>query len=335
MSTIAESMRKPLAGKVAVVAGAARGAGRGIARMLGEAAATVYCTGRSSRGRPNTTSHHYAGRPETIEETAELVTAAGGTGIPARVDHSIDADVAELFTRIKREQKRLDVLVNVLTGPPSTWKPSWQIPLTEGRAMLDGWVWPHVVTCWHATPLMLKRKAGLIVEIVEHDTIGFHGQLFYDLAIISLKRLAYGLAEELAAHGVAALAVAPGFMRTEAILEGFGTTEGRWRDVVDDPEPRRYGFVGSESPCFVGRAVAALAADPNVMRWSGGIYSSWGLSDEYGFTDADGARPHWGRFSAEHFPQMANAAPATGRLWHVSPPVVSSAVLTAPAEAAR
>jgi NAD(P)-dependent dehydrogenase (short-subunit alcohol dehydrogenase family) len=184
---------KPLEGRVAVVAGATRGAGRGIARMLGEAGAIVYCSGRSSRGQPNTTTHHYAGRPETIEETAEQVTAAGGAGIAVRVDHTVDAEVAALFARVKKEQHRLDVLVNILTGKPvASWKSFWKLPLDEGRAFVDGWLWPHVVTCWHAAPLMVARQSGLMVEIIEQDGIGYHGQFFFDLMEISLKRLSAG-----------------------------------------------------------------------------------------------------------------------------------------------
>jgi NAD(P)-dependent dehydrogenase (short-subunit alcohol dehydrogenase family) len=284
----------PLSEKVAVVAGATRGAGRGIARMLGEAGATVYCTGRSSRERPNTSEHHYAGRPETIEETAEMVDAAGGLGIPVRVDHTVEADVVELFKRVKREKKRLDILVNVLTGPQvKSWSPFSKLSLNEGRAMLDGWVWPHIVTCRHAVPLMVASKVGLIVEIVEQETIGYHGQFFFDLVETTLKRIAYGLAEELAPHGVTALAITPGFMRTEAILEKFGVSEKNWRDAAENnASAKRFGFIHSETPCFVGRAVAALAADPEVARWSGGVYSSFGLSEVYGFTDLDGTRPN-------------------------------------------
>src|SRR4051812_10619119 len=251
---------KPLSGQVAVVAGATRGAGRGIARMLGEVGATVYCTGRSSRTQPNASGHHYAGRPETIEETAELVDAAGGKGVPVRVDHTVEAEVADLFKRVRRERKRLDVLVNVLTGPPVTeWKPFWKLSPEKGRAMLDGWVWPHVVTCRYAVPLMVERKSGLVVEVVEQDTIGYHGQFFLDLVETTLKRLAYALAEELAPHGVSALALTPGFMRTEAIMEQFGATDANWREVAEtNAQARGFGFAGSETPCFVGRAVAAL-----------------------------------------------------------------------------
>ena len=245
-------------------------------------------------GQPNASGHHYAGRPETIEETAELVDAAGGAGIPVRVDHTVEAEVVDLFKRVKRERKRLDVLVNVLTGQPvSSWAPFWKQSLAEGRAMFDGWVWPHLITCRHAAPLMVATKGRLIVEIVEQETIGYHGQFFFDLFEAALKRIAYALAEELAPHGVAALAITPGFLRTEAILERFGVTEANWREAAErNAEAKRFGFINSETPCFVGRAVAALAADPAVARWSGGVYSSWGLSETYGFTDLDGSRPN-------------------------------------------
>jgi NAD(P)-dependent dehydrogenase (short-subunit alcohol dehydrogenase family) len=310
---------RPLAGKVAIVAGATRGAGRGIARMLGEAGATVYCTGRSSREQPRTHAHHYAARPETIEETAELVTQAGGQGIPVRVDHGDDAEVTALFARVVKEQRRVDVVVNVLTGPEvKQWQPMWKLPLDQGRAMVDAWVWPHVVTCRHAAKQMARQKSGLIVEVAEGETIDYRGQFYWDLAVTAIKRLAYALAHELKPLGASAVAVTPGFMRTEAILEHFGTTEERWREAAEaNAEAKGYGFAGSETPCFVGRAVAALAADPNVARKSGGVYGSWELADEYGFTDVDGARPHWGRYGKENFPHIFAAPPVTPVQWQV------------------
>jgi NAD(P)-dependent dehydrogenase (short-subunit alcohol dehydrogenase family) len=282
-----------LSGKVAVVAGATRGAGRGIARMLGEAGATVYCTGRSSRTQPNTSNHHAAGRPETIEETAEMVDAAGGRGIPARVDHTVEAEIAALFKRVQKESRRLDVLVNVITGQSvRSWAPFWKQSVEEGRAIVDSWVWPHVTTCRHGVALMVAGKSGLVVEIVEQDAIEYHGTFYFDLFETALKRLAFAIAEEGAPHGVSAVAITPGFMRTESILEKFGVTEANWRDAAEtNAEAKRFGFKDSETPCFVGRAVAALTADPQVRRWSGGVYSPIGLSREYGFTDLDGRQP--------------------------------------------
>ncbi len=317
----ASKSARPLAGAVALVSGATRGAGRGIARMLGEAGATVYCSGRSSRTKPNTSGHHYAGRPETIEETAEMVDAAGGKGIAVRVDHTVEGEVADLLRRIRREQGRLDVLANILTGRPvASWGPFWKQSLEDGRAMVDGWVWPHIVTCWHAVPLMVERKSGLIVEIVEQDGLGYHGQFFFDLFEVCLKRLAYGLAEELAPHGVTALAITPGFMRTEAIMEGFKATEANWKEVAQtNPTARGYGFAASETPCFVGRAVAALAADKKRARWSGGVYSSWGLAKEYGFTDLDGARPDPATYFEKHLSKSMKMKSRSGRVWEAVP----------------
>jgi NAD(P)-dependent dehydrogenase (short-subunit alcohol dehydrogenase family) len=308
---------KPLTGKVAVVAGATRGAGRGIARMLGEAGATVYCTGRGAAGQPSPGRH--AGRPETVEETAEMVTAAGGTGIPVRVDHGVEAEVKALYARVKKEQGRLDVQVNVLGSPNvQGFKPFWKLDLAEDLPGFQSYVWPHVITCRHAVPLMMEGKSGLIATVQESHTLGYVGSIFYDLGPATLKRLMYDLAEELAPHGVAAVSVAPGFMRTEEVLATMGATEENWREVArTSKQAQGFGFAGSETPNFVGRAIAALAADPEVMRKSGAILSSWALSEEYGFADVNGERPHWGRYFAENFPQMAHAAPNTGRRWDV------------------
>jgi NAD(P)-dependent dehydrogenase (short-subunit alcohol dehydrogenase family) len=313
-------MTLPLTGRIALVAGATRGAGRGIARMLGEAGATVYCSGRSSRSTPRTHHHRYAGRPETIEETAELVTAAGGEGIAVRVDHTVESEVAALFERIEADQAgRLDILVNILTGPAARWgTPFWKMPLVHGHAMLDGWIWPHIVTAWHASRLMTARRSGLIIEITELHTLAMHGGVFFDLVITTHKRLAYDLGEELAEHGVSALTVVPGFMRTEAILDHFGATVDNWGEIARSSKAaREFGFAGSETPAFVGRAVAALAADPHVADKNGGLFSSWSLAEEYGFTDIDGRRPHWERYGAEHFPQLMNPQPKTGRRWRI------------------
>jgi NAD(P)-dependent dehydrogenase (short-subunit alcohol dehydrogenase family) len=288
-------MSKPLANKVALVAGATRGAGRGIAHMLGEAGAIVYCSGRSSRTQPNTTNHHYAGRPETIEETAELVTRAGGTGIPVRTDHLVEAEVAALMSRIEKEQGRLDILVNVLTGSPVTeWSSFLDLNLEAGRAYYDGWIWSHITTSWHAAKLMSRKKSGLIVEIVEQETIGYHGQFYLDQIEIGMKRLSHALAHELKPAGITSVSVAPGFMRTEAILEQFGVKEDNWRDALEKPEPKQFGWGGSETPCYVGRGIAALAADPNIMSKSGGLYSIRQLAEEYGFNDVNGLRPDIG-----------------------------------------
>jgi NAD(P)-dependent dehydrogenase (short-subunit alcohol dehydrogenase family) len=310
---------KPLAGRVAWVAGATRGAGRGIARMLGEAGATVYCTGRGSRSSPSSAGDR-AGRPETVEETAELVSREGGTGIAARVDHADEAQVAALAERIQAEQGRLDVLVNVLGGSEQTDPgPLWEQPVDAGRTLVDGWIWPHVITARHALPLMVARRSGLVVEIVEGEALGYRAPFYFDLVLAALKRLSYALAEEGASHGVASVAVAPGFMRTESVLDHFGTTADDWREAArTHPEAIGYGFAGSETPCFVGRAVAALAADPEVMRRSGGLYGSWQLADDYGFADVDGGHPRWGAYLAEHFPQFAHARPASGRRWRVA-----------------
>ena len=303
MMTGAMAHSQPLAGCVAVVAGATRGAGRGIAAMLGEAGATVYCTGRSTREHPPTTGT-YAGRPETIDETAKLVTARGGTGIAMRVDHLVPEQVEALFTRVRAEQGRLDVLVNDISeGEIHDWKPFWQLSLDKGFRALRQGVHSHIITSRYAAPLMIEQRRGLIVEIGDGDTLGYRQTLFYDLVKINVSRVAYAMAEELAPHGVAALAISPGFMRTEMMLEHFGVTEANWRDgAKKDPN-----FIASETPFFVGRAVAALAADPEVQKKSGGLYSAWGLAKEYAFTDVDGSQPDMGaQFDFEaYFAQTA------------------------------
>ncbi len=281
---------RTLRGQVAVVAGATRGAGRGIARMLGEAGATVYCTGRSVRGRPATPD-----RPETLEETAELVTAEGGRGIAVRTDHTIDAEVEQLFARVHAEAGRLDILVNDIWGGDALteWgKPFWRLSTARGQQMLERAVHTHIITSRHGAPLMIERNAGLIVEVTDGDTLGYRGNLFYDLAKNAVIRLAYAMAADLHAHRVTALAITPGFLRSEAVLDHFGVTEDNWRDAIKKDEY----FAESETPCYVGRAIAVLAADPNVGAKSGGLFSSWGLAKEYGFTDVDGRRPNWGSF---------------------------------------
>lgn len=304
--------------RVAIVAGATRGAGRGVACMLGEAGATVYCTGRSVRGAPPTTGVH-KNRPETIEETAEMVTARGGVGIHVRVDHNEEAQVAALIKRVRAEQGRLDILVNVLGGDTVTeWKPFWKLSLDKGLRWLREEVGSHIITSHHAAALMVENRSGLIVSLTDGDTIGYRQSLFYDLVKVSTIRLAYAMAEELHGHGVAAIALTPGFMRTEWMLDHFGATEDNWREVAEkNEEARRFGFVASETPCFVGRAVAALAADPNVLEKSGGVYASWTLSEEYEFTDIDGNRPHMGRYFEENFKTMLETPPNTGFRWQI------------------
>ncbi|MFA1542938.1 SDR family oxidoreductase [Actinomadura monticuli] len=281
-----------LTDRVALVAGATRGGGRGIAVQLGAAGATVYVTGRSSRSERSDLD-----RPETIEETAERVTAAGGTGIPVRVDHSRPDEVRALADRIAAEQDgRLDVLVNSVWGgdPLTDWEhPLWEQDLGTGLRLLRQAVETHVITSRFALPLLVARGRGLVVEVTDGNTARYRGSFFYDLAKSSVIRLAVAQAAELRPHGVAAVALTPGFLRSEAVLDHFGVTEDNWRDAVArDPH-----FAHSESPAYVGRAVAALAADPGVMAKTGRALATWGLYAEYGFTDADGTRPdfaaHW------------------------------------------
>ena len=321
---------KPLEGHVALVAGATRGAGRGIARMLGEAGAVVYCSGRSSRAQPNTTSHHYAGRPETIEETAEMVTAAGGVGIPVRVDHLVFDEVDALFARVRRERGRLDVLVNDISeGERHDWEPFWKVSLDKGFRALRQGLHSHIVTSRAAAPLMIEGRRGLIVEVGDGDTLDYRGTLFFDLVKVTVSRLAYAMAEELRRHGVAAVAVTPGFLRSEMMLEHFGVTEANWRDgAKKDPN-----FIASETPCFVGRAIAALAADPRVIEKSGGLYSSWRLAREYGFTDLDGTQPDIGA-QIDFEAQYARSANTPFR-WTVAPRAPSAAAPPRRVSAAR
>jgi len=278
---------KPLEGRVAVVAGATRGIGRGIACMLGEAGATVYCSGRSVRGSPNMTGP-FAGRRENIDETAEMVNARGGIGIPVRTDHLIEEQVAALFERVRREQRRLDVLVNdVSEGEVHDFQPFWKISLDKGFRALRQGIHTHIITSRCAAPLMIQQGSGLIVEIGDGDTLEYRGTLFFDLVKITVSRLAFAMAEDLYQHGVTTLALTPGFTRTESVLEHFGVTEANWRDGGT----KDANFLLSETPFFAGRAVAALAADPRVLEKSGGIYTSCRLAKEYGFTDIDGSQP--------------------------------------------
>ncbi|HVL48958.1 MAG TPA: SDR family oxidoreductase [Candidatus Thermoplasmatota archaeon] len=285
-----------LKGKVALVAGATRGAGRGIAAMLGEAGATVWCTGRSVAGASAT-----PGRPETLEETAALVESKGGDAFVARVDHTREDDVRRLFERVRAESGGLDILVNDIWGGDArtAWgTPFWKLDPADAEAMIRSGLLTHLVTARHGVPLLRERGKGLVVELTDGDGGNYRGHLYYDLVKMAVARLAFGMSEELRASNVAAVAVTPGFMRSEAVLDHFGVTESTWRDGV----AKDANFAHSETPFFVGRAVAALAADPRVMEKTGRVFASWTLSDEYGFTDVDGRRPHWGRHFATAYP---------------------------------
>ena len=281
-------MPGPLAGQVAVVAGATRGAGRGIARALGEAGAIVYCTGRSVRGQPSPYK-----RPETVDDTAGMIAAAGGTAIPVRVDHTVEAEVEALFKRIDGEQSRLDVVVNSIAGEEpmaGQWGWFWTIDLKDGDAILRQMVLSHIITAKHAAARMVERRRGLIVEVTESDMMGAGGNPLTQAAKLVHKGMALNMAAELKPHGVAAVAVTPGFLRSEKMLEHFGVTEANWRDGGRKDK----NFLESESPLFVGRGVAALAADERILAKTGQLLSSWDLAREYGFTDEDGRRPDWG-----------------------------------------
>jgi len=305
---MAGKMKKLGRGMIALVAGATRGAGRGIAIALGEAGATVYCTGRSTRGRRAT-----PGRPETIEETAEMVTAAGGCGIAMRVDHTKPADVRRLVARIKRRHKGLDILVNDVWGGDALTefgKPFWKVNLENGLRMLKQAIHSHIITAHYAVPLMLGRRRGIIFEITDGDAFYYRGNLFYDLVKISVIRLAFAMARELRKRGIVSVALTPGFLRSEAVLEHFGVNEANWRDAGKRKDARANSkdqndapedFLVSESPRYIGRAVAALASDPRVKKKSGRVFSSWALAREYGFTDVDGTQPHWGNYARKKY----------------------------------
>ncbi|HEV2689233.1 MAG TPA: SDR family oxidoreductase [Bryobacteraceae bacterium] len=300
--------KKALKDKIALVAGATRGAGRGIAIALGEAGATVYCTGRSSRAMPAT-----HGRPETIEETAELVTAAGGRGIAVRVDHTEPAEVKKLVAGIKRRHKGLDILVNDVWGGDALTefgKTFWMANLDNGLRMLKQAVHSHIITSHFAVPLMLDRRGGIIFEITDGDAFYYRGNLFYDLVKISVIRLAFAMARELRKRDIVSVALTPGFLRSESVLDHFGVSERNWKDARKKEPPGRKkrvvhdasaDFMMSESPRYIGRAVVALAADPKVTKKSGRVFSSWALAREYGFTDIDGTRPHWGDYAMKKY----------------------------------
>jgi NAD(P)-dependent dehydrogenase (short-subunit alcohol dehydrogenase family) len=291
-----------LRGRVAVVAGATRGAGRGIASALGEAGATVYCTGRSSRVTPLRSDYD---RSETIEETAELVTAFGGEGIAVAVDHLDPAQVQSLATRVRDEQGRLDVLVNdiwgaeLLKGGPAQWDtPIWELDLDDGLRILRLAIDTHLITSRHLLPMLVERPGGLVVEVTdgtsEYNADEYRISVYYDLAKVSVNRLAFSQGHELARVDGTAVAITPGFLRSEMMLEAFGVREENWREFTGPPD-----FAVSESPRYVGRAVAALAADPARARWNQRSLTSGELAEAYGFTDVDGSQPQVWRYIAD------------------------------------
>jgi NAD(P)-dependent dehydrogenase (short-subunit alcohol dehydrogenase family) len=298
LSSRSTPQARRLDGKVALVTGATRGAGRGTAVALGEAGATVYCTGRSTRGRRSEYD-----RPETIEETAELVTAAGGVGIALAVDH-LEADQVEaLVQRIDAERGRLDVLVNDIWGGELLFEwntPVWEHDLERGLRLLRLAIDTHLITSHFALPLLIREPGGLVVEMTdgtrEYNAEHYRVSAFYDLAKTAVLRLAFAQSEELAPHGCTAVALTPGWLRSEMMLDNYGVTEANWRDgAAVNPH---FAAI-SESPRFVGRAVAALAADPDLQRRNGGSFSSGGLARDYGFTDVDGSQPDCWRYLVE------------------------------------
>jgi len=286
-----------LEGKVALVAGATRGAGRGIAVELGAAGATVYVTGRTTRDHRS----EYA-RPETIEETAALVAAAGGKGVAVQVDHLVADEVERLIDRIRAEQGRLDILVNDVWGGENLkeWnKPVWEHDLRNGLRLLTLGVHTHLITAHFALPLLIERAGGLLVEVTDgtaaYNAENYRINPFYDLAKVSVTRMAWAHAKDLAPHGATSVAITPGWLRSEMMLEAFGVAEENWRSAT----ARVPHFAISETPRFVGRAIAALAADPGRSRWNGQSLSSGELAQLYGFTDLDGSRPDAWRYVRE------------------------------------
>lgn len=284
---------KPLAGKVAVVAGATRGAGRGIASALGEAGATVYCTGRSIAGQPAMKN-----RPETIHQTADIVTARGGRGIAVQCDHTQPDQVAKLFEQVGE----IDLLVNDIWGCEDLieWgKKLWEVKIDAGLLVVDRAIKTHIITSHYGLPRL--RAGGLVIGITDGDGFFYRGNFFYDLVKTSVIRMAFSQSQELKDRGVVSVAVTPGFLRSEWMLDHFGVTEANWRDVTaKDP-----AFAESETPLFVGRCIAALAADPQIARKNGRVYASWDLADEYGVDDADGRRPHFKRWLQANMPDVA------------------------------
>jgi len=289
-------MNKLLQGKVALVAGATRGAGRGIAVQLGAAGATVYVTGRTTRS-----SSSEMNRPETIEETAALVDSAGGCGIAVQVDHLVPDDVRALVARIEREQGALHILVNDIFGlTRMEWnKTVWESDLEYGLHLLRLGIDTHAITSHFALPLMITQPGALVVEVndgtTEYNSTNYRVSFFYDLVKTAVNRMAFALGHELRPHGGTAVAVTPGWLRSEVMLDVYGVTEANWRDATK-VQPH---FAISETPAYVGRAVAALGSDPSVSRWNGMSLSSGQLAKVYGFTDIDGSQPDAWRYLVE------------------------------------